>query len=46
MAMRTIQLDFQFPQRFHAEYIGADGKAITYHDPRVVFGSIERLSIF
>lgn len=39
----TIQLDFQLPQRFNAEYIGADGKA---HRPvmihRVVFGSIER----
>ena len=39
----TIQLDFQLPQRFGAEYIGEDGKA---HRPimihRVVFGSIER----
>lgn len=39
----TIQLDFQLPQRFHIEYIGADGEA---HRPimihRVVFGSIER----
>lgn len=39
----TIQLDFQLPQRFGAEYIGADGKK---HRPimihRVVFGSIER----
>ena len=39
----TIQLDFQLPQRFHAEYIGADGEK---HQPimihRVVFGSIER----
>lgn len=39
----TIQLDFQLPQRFHAEYIGADGER---HQPimihRVVFGSIER----
>lgn len=39
----TIQLDFQLPQRFGAEYIGADGKM---HRPimihRVVFGSIER----
>ena len=39
----TIQLDFQLPQRFDAEYIGSDGEA---HRPvmihRVVFGSIER----
>ena len=39
----TIQLDFQLPQRFEAEYIGADGEK---HRPtmihRVVFGSIER----
>lgn len=39
----TIQLDFQLPQRFGAEYIGADGEK---HQPimihRVVFGSIER----
>ncbi|MFT4144446.1 MAG: threonine--tRNA ligase [Mobilitalea sp.] len=39
----TIQLDFQLPQRFQAEYIGADGEK---HQPimihRVVFGSIER----
>ncbi len=39
----TIQLDLQLPQRFDAEYIGADGKK---HRPimihRVVFGSIER----
>lgn len=39
----TIQLDFQLPLRFEAEYIGADGKK---HRPimihRVVFGSIER----
>lgn len=39
----TIQLDFQLPQRFGAEYVGADGKT---HRPimihRVVFGSIER----
>lgn len=39
----TIQLDFQLPQRFEAEYIGADGEK---HQPimihRVVFGSIER----
>lgn len=39
----TIQLDFQLPQRFEAEYTGADGekhRPITIH--RVVFGSIER----
>ena len=39
----TIQLDFQLPQRFHAEYIGSDGEKhcpILIH--RVVFGSIER----
>ena len=39
----TIQLDFQLPQRFETEYIGADGEA---HRPimihRVCFGSIER----
>lgn len=39
----TIQLDFQLPQRFHAEYVGADGEK---HQPvlihRVVFGSVER----
>lgn len=39
----TIQLDFQLPQRFKAEYIGEDGNK---HQPimihRVVFGSIER----
>ena len=39
----TIQLDFQLPMRFHAEYTGADGQK---HQPimihRVVFGSIER----
>ncbi|MDE7332858.1 MAG: threonine--tRNA ligase [Lachnospiraceae bacterium] len=39
----TIQLDFQLPQRFEAEYVGADGerhRPIMIH--RVVFGSIER----
>lgn len=39
----TIQLDFQLPQRFEAEYIGADGekhRPIMIH--RVVFGSMER----
>ncbi len=39
----TIQLDFQMPQRFDANYIGSDGAK---HRPamihRVVFGSIER----
>ena len=39
----TIQLDFQLPQRFEAEYIGQDGTA---HRPimihRVCFGSVER----
>lgn len=39
----TIQLDFQLPQRFEIEYIGADGnrhRPIMIH--RVVFGSLER----
>lgn len=39
----TIQLDFQLPMRFGAEYTGADGKKecpIMIH--RVVYGSIER----
>ena len=39
----TIQLDFQLPQRFGAEYTGPDGmkhKPVMIH--RVVFGSIER----
>ena len=39
----TIQLDFQLPQRFALEYIGAGGekhRPIMIH--RVVFGSIER----
>ena len=39
----TIQLDFQLPQRFEAEYVGADDqkhRPIMIH--RVVFGSIER----
>ena len=39
----TIQLDFQMPQRFNREYVGADGEK---HHPvmihRVVFGSVER----
>lgn len=39
----TIRLDFQLPQRFDIDYIGADGekhRPIMLH--RVVFGSIER----
>ncbi|RGE65855.1 threonine--tRNA ligase [Eisenbergiella massiliensis] len=39
----TIQLDFQLPMRFEAEYMGADGekhRPIMIH--RVVYGSIER----
>ncbi|MDR5659582.1 threonine--tRNA ligase [Serpentinicella sp. ANB-PHB4] len=39
----TIQLDFQMPQRFDINYVGADGekhKPIMIH--RVIFGSIER----
>lgn len=39
----TIQLDFQLPQRFEAEYTGEDGnrhRPIMIH--RVIFGSIER----
>lgn len=39
----TIQLDFQLPQRFEAEYVGADGekhRPIMIH--RVVYGSLER----
>lgn len=40
---RTIQLDFQLPRRFEAEYIGMDGRK---HRPimihRVIYGSIER----
>lgn len=39
----TIQLDFQLPRRFEAEYIGDDGEK---HRPvlihRVIFGSVER----
>lgn len=39
----TIQLDFQMPEKFELEFIGADGEK---HRPvmihRVVFGSIER----
>lgn len=39
----TIQLDFQLPQRFDIDYVGADGekhRPIMLH--RVAFGSIER----
>lgn len=39
----TIQLDFQLPLRFNAEYVGQDGekhRPIMIH--RVIFGSIER----
>ena len=39
----TIQLDFQMPQRFEAEYTGEDGqkhRPIMIH--RVAFGSVER----
>ena len=39
----TIQLDFQLPMRFDADYVGADGekhRPIMIH--RVVYGSIER----
>ena len=39
----TIQLDFQLPQRFEAEYIGSDGEK---HRPvmvhRAILGSLER----
>jgi threonyl-tRNA synthetase len=39
----TIQLDFQLPQRFGLEYVGADGER---HRPvmihRALFGSVER----
>jgi threonyl-tRNA synthetase len=41
--MSTIQLDFQTPQRFGAEYIGADNgrhQPIMIH--RALFGSVER----
>jgi threonyl-tRNA synthetase len=41
--MSTIQLDFQMPQRFELEYVGADN---TRHRPvmihRALFGSVER----
>src|SRR6202012_2473436 len=41
--MSTIQLDFQTPQRFEAEYVGADNgrhRPIMIH--RALFGSVER----
>ena len=41
--MSTIQLDFQFPQRFDLEYVGADNarhRPIMIH--RALFGSVER----
>jgi threonyl-tRNA synthetase len=41
--MSTIQLDFQLPQRFDIEYIGADNgrhRPIMIH--RALFGSVER----
>ena len=41
----TLQLDFQMPERFELEYIGADGEK---HRPvmihRTVFGSMERFT--
>ena len=41
--MSTIQLDFQLPQRFDLNYVGADGER---HRPvmihRALFGSVER----
>jgi threonyl-tRNA synthetase len=41
--MSTIQLDFQTPQRFGIEYVGADNQR---HEPimihRALFGSVER----
>ena len=41
--MSTIQLDFQLPQRFDLEYVGADNerhRPIMIH--RALFGSVER----
>ncbi|MEY2591979.1 MAG: threonyl-tRNA synthetase, partial [Acidimicrobiaceae bacterium] len=41
--MSTIQVDFQLPQRFELEYVGADNqrhRPIMIH--RAVFGSVER----
>ncbi len=41
--MSTIQLDFQMPQRFDMQYVGADNerhRPIMIH--RALFGSVER----
>jgi threonyl-tRNA synthetase len=41
--MSTVQLDFQLPQRFELEYVGADNgrhRPIMIH--RALFGSVER----
>ena len=41
--MSTIQVDYQFPQRFNLEYVGADNarhRPIMIH--RALFGSVER----
>ncbi|HTW08405.1 MAG TPA: threonine--tRNA ligase, partial [Acidimicrobiales bacterium] len=39
----TIQVDFQLPQRFEMEYIGADnGRHQPYMVHRALFGSVER----
>ena len=38
----TIQLDFQLPQRFEAEYVAEDGTKKRPIMIRVIFGSIER----
>ena len=41
--MSTIQLDFQTPQRFGIEYVGADNeRLVPIMIPRALFGSIER----
>jgi threonyl-tRNA synthetase len=41
--MSTIQLDFQTPQRFDVEYIGADnGRHVPIMIHRALFGSVER----
>ncbi len=41
--MSTIQLDFQTPQRFEAEYIGADNvRHLPIMIHRALFGSVER----
>ena len=45
--MSTVQLDFQMPQRFGLEYIGADNAR---HHPvmihRALFGSVERFFVY